>query len=182
MSVTGEVFAKKRPFGAYENPAFPTGLWVARGEVTGDATGGANTLDVFFAGSVQPRTQEAFSIEQLSVTYSSGTSDETLQLVTVNLDPDLSGKDLANAAQFWAVQMLDVSVAGIHIDAVAAAALQGVFLGRQDAANSACGLSFIKANVNLQVMAVRVQGYVWGPRAVSIPSGPQRPIPGLYKA
>lgn len=181
MTVLGQVVAQRRPYGAFDDPALPVGIWVARREVTGDATGGNVEILVVFADTSQPRTQQLFSLEQITVGVIGAGTETDVVLETVNLDPDLAGKNNANASQRWFLTMKQAAALGRSaLTPESARAMAGVFLGRQQVDFTLTGVNTLFNNVNTGVHLVRAQGYVWGPRSVSIPSGPLRPIPGLY--
>ncbi len=179
MSVLEESDVLRRPYGSYADPALPVGIWVARAQVTGNATGGQAVIQVNFALSTQLRTEEAFSLEQIT-TATDGAGGRNAMLLTHNMDRDLSGVGLANAAQRWSFNQRNLTVGGSAISALEALGFRGLFFGRQHEANTATGFSVIWDNTDGFTNSVRVQGYVWGPRAVSTPSGPQRPLQGLY--
>jgi len=182
VSVTVAVGVTRRPYGAFNDRHLPTGLWTSRGEATGDGSGGVITVQMVFADAVQARTSEIFSLEQYSIGTASGVAT-TAQILTQNFDPDLAGpRPVANASQRWQVPMALTGFGGADILARDARALGGMFLGRQDRGGVATLLiSQIDEETGV-TMLVRAQGYVWGPRSVSTPEGPQRPLQGLYKA
>ncbi len=179
MSVFVEQAVLRRPYGAYADPALPVGIWVVRAEVTGDATGGQAIITVLFGLSTQLRTEEAFSVEQIS-TATDGAGGRNVMLLTNNMDRDLAGVGLSNAAQRWSFNQRNLTVGGSAISGLESLGFRGIFLGRQHEANTATGFSVIWDNFNGFTNSLRAQGYVWGPRSVSIPSGPQRPLQGLY--
>lgn len=181
VSVNAVVVAERRPYGAYQDPSLPTGAWVARQQLAGDVSGGTATITIVFADATQLRTNELFSLEQLSVSIISAGTETDALLRTLNLDKDLAGKGNNQAAQDFAIQMRNMSgLIESAIDMESAAAVKGLFLGRQVDATTVTGIATIWNNVNGGTHITRCQGYVWGPRSVSTPTGPRRPISGLY--
>jgi len=179
MSVFERTTITRRAYGAYIEENLPSGIWLARGEVTGDGSGGTQDIEILFSSTTQLRTQEIFSLEQLSVFLTSGAA-QIAALRTANLDPDIPLPGEANAQQQWSLSLV---VAGSGVVALTGADHQGVrglFLGRQDSPNVNTGVTVQVANVTGIALAVRAQGYIWGPRSVSANQGPRRPVSGVY--
>lgn len=139
-------------------------------------------MQLQFAGpSPQQRRQDTYSLEQLSI-LNSANGAQFLELFVFNLDPDLAAASgvLGSTTRF-ALRLEGVSGGDSRLTMQDAAAVRGLFLGRQVTAGVATGFSIIAGNVDLDVMDVLAQGYVWGPRSVSLPGGVQRPAQGLYR-
>jgi len=179
VSIFERTTITRRPYGAFLDATLPVGIWLSRGEVTGDTSGGTQDIEILFSSTAQLRTQEIFSLEQLSVFLTSGAS-QVASIRTVNLDPDIPLPGEVNAQQQWSISLVVTGGGAVVLSGADHVGVRGLFLGRQDAPNGNTGLTIQVGNVNGIILAVRAQGYLWGPRSVSTNQGPRRPESGVY--
>jgi len=178
MAVSANFRVDTRPFSGYADPALPIASWIAQGGVAGDASGGAVIMNFLFQQSADKRITEMYNVEQASL----DTSDNLLRRVGLEtLNMDALSPDRPASPQKW---FLDVnSVTGISGTALNVRDLAGlpIWLGAPflPAGSSAAGLRFQFSNIDLILYAITVQGYIWGPRSVLAPGGPQRPPNGF---
>lgn len=178
VSIVEQVDIEYRHWGAYEDPRLPVGLWVGRGNVTGDGSGGLRTITLVFNPATAPLLSLAFSLEQVSIRDGDNVT-KTLHLATSTLDP------LAGQANTFEIGV-DVVASQNSIALLSengSRALRGLFLGRVSAelALQTAGLSLIGTNLSAPILRLSAQGYVWAARSQSAPNGGLlRPNPGLY--
>lgn len=162
-------------------PAMPIGQWFKRVSLVGDASGGSKTLELAFSVSApgSPLTADSFSLEQLSI-HSTSNADATALVLTIALGRVNRGS-LVPSGFDYAVEL--ISIGGSSESAAQAdmmAPLRGLFLGQPETSDSSATLGVRVTNVDLEVLTVEAQGYVWGPRSLSTPGGPLRPAGALF--
>ncbi len=181
MSVVRENVATRRPWGAFDDTALPVGVWLGGGAVLGDVSGGTMAVQVRFALEGQRTTQELFSLEELAIDFD--TTAIVVNLATETMDPDwAAGIGPTGSSRSWTLPLTTKTEGGSALDGDRVRGLRGLWIGRQADPNVNAGLLFRTTNADGQTLHVLCQGYVWGPRSVSVPSGPRRPMPGMFPA
>jgi len=166
-----------RPYTGYVDPSLPIGAWIASGSATGNATGGSLFMAFLVQIAETQRVTELYNLEQLAVHI------DELAIVrgimrTEQMDV-LNPNVRATEVQAW---QLDLQ-AGESPDAalpLASSTVLPLWLGAPTDGDVDAGLQFEFANANGRVHHVTCQGYIWGPRCVVAPGGPQRPPFGFY--
>lgn len=181
MAVSTTTEVSYRRFQGYSTPQYPTGYWYARQAQLGDATGGTQSVIFQFVPATATQlNSNMFSLEEISATASNNVTAYA-GVVSHNLD-SFGLPTGANAKGVWLYQVgtSTFPVIGSSLFARDAAALVPWFLGSQRLTGMMTGLEFATPNVNLSLLTVYAQGYIWGPRSVLADGGPQRPPNRLY--
>ena len=176
MSIIEVTDIASRKFSGYEEPQYPSGMWVAHAIVTGNATGGDMTVQINIIPAASFRDSQYYSLEQFMATIDVAASQNG-RLLMSNLD--LGG---SVSGQLYTLPLLLNSSGGASLRPSDIQSWLPLFLGQQSSFNSATSLSFSLDNDDGQIVMVQAQGYIWGPRSTAVPGGPQRPPTGLYKS
>jgi len=163
-----------RKFSGYEDPRYPSGMWLGEGLVTGDGSGGDSTVQIDFSKAAGLRNSQYYSLEEIFAVKGNNVSAAGDMLVT-NFDV---GDELIGRRYHFLLLATEGGVSNLTLSPTAGTLR--MFLGQQSTPNSAQSISFIIDNTNLIDFAVRIGGYVWSARSSSVPGGPQRPPTGLY--
>lgn len=175
MAVIAVTDIDSRIFSGWADPALPTGYWLSTGTVTGDGTGGDESVQFDFAKATGQRNSQFYSLEEVTA-FQVANGTLALGMLIANMDTQaLGGTGIRMAVQLTADQAGFGSMLGIE-----RSSFRGIFLGRQTAPSSAAGISFSMDNVDTVVLIVKIGGYVWSARSAAVPGGPQRPPSGLY--
>ncbi len=179
MSVSGNFRVDTRPYSGYVDPALPIGSYIAQAGIAGDATAGVVLINFLFQLSANRRITESYNLEQVSIDTDANSANRG-SMATLNMD-SLS-PDRQASPQKWTFL---TSIDGVS-DSSLLLTDRGVlplWLGSPalPAGSSAAGLRFTFLNVDLRLYAVTIQGYIWGPRSVLAPGGPQRPPNGFFR-
>ena len=156
----------------------PQAVWHANGRVTGDATGGNQTVVVQFSDVLAALSGLMFSLEEILLISSSGTTT----IVTATISGFYANEIRENQALGFAVDMRNNGTSGgarINLSDTR----PRLFLGKQSADNPivyAAHVQFEYPNTNLTNFFVHASGYQWGPGAMNSPGGPQKPANGLF--
>lgn len=165
---------QRRPWGGYDDPALPEGIWVVLAIVTGNGSGGIMQVNIVFQQFEAARLgSEMFSIEQLSCQTSVNVTEQC-QVETFNMGPLPSNPK-------WLLFIEDGG-AGVNSSSSRANAIayNGLFLDGPILPAQTAALSLTVANADPKVMLVSAEGYIWGARSRSLPGGPRQPPNGLY--
>ena len=176
MTVSGQFRVDTRPYSGYTETGLPIGSYIAQAGIAGDASGGSVIINFLFQPSEEQRVSESYNLEQLAIDISDGSSISLL-IATQNMD-NLAPERNASP-QKWALDGAPhQSDAAMPLASLAGLPL---WLGSpaRVAPSSEAGLRLTFLNVDLRLYAVTIQGYIWGPRSVLAPGGPQRPIGGF---
>jgi len=177
VSIFADFRAETRPYSGYADPSLPIGSYIGSAVVQGDATGGS----VFFTMLVQiaetTRVTELYNLEQLAIEVSSAVSVSAF-VRTINMDT-LAPNNRFAQIQRW---FLPITTDGVGIAAMNLADAGGLplWLGAPSSIGGDAGLRFQFVNVDGDNFLVTAQGYIWGPRSVIAPGGPQRPPFGYF--
>lgn len=176
MSVSGEGAVQRRQWGGEDDPRYPTGMWVARGSVTGDVSGGTARVSLRFQEvGAAALDSKLYSIEELAVSNTDGI-EETGHIQSLNMG-EVSGD------QVWAVEMLAVpSPVDSAMSMRDASLFRRIFLGSQVTVGTISSLDLVLVNTNLAVIRFFAGGYIWGARSRSVPGGPKVPPDVLFRA
>jgi len=175
VAVAGEFRVDVRPYSAYDDPSLPVAAWIGQGGIAGDASGGNVQMTFLFQRSDDAQISELFNLEQLAADTTAG-GNHSGQMETVAMDtlapnrlgsPEIWGLSFVSSFGRAALEMNDVSVLPL-------------WLGSPNREEGNGGIRFTFANVDLRLFAVRIQGYMWGPRSVLASGGPRRPVGGLF--
>jgi len=164
-----------RPYTAYDNPSLPVAAWIAQGGVAGDATAGSVFMNFHFKDDPQD-VSEFFNLEQMSIDIA---TDANVEVRMETLQMDQLSVNRPASPQVWHLQLNGIS--GLATGAMPLLSNQlPLWLGSPAGGEGSSGLSFEFLNIDLRLYAITIQGYMWGPRSVLAPGGPQRPIGGLF--
>jgi len=166
-----------RPYSGYDDPSLPTGRWIGKARGTGNATGGSVFLSLLFTRAEEPRMANLYNVEQIAFDIEV-VGDFDGQLRTLNMDT-LSPVRAA-PEQRWACPLTSD---GANNSAVSLTVLAGLplWLGTPNLNNADSGIRFESPNQDMEDFNVLAQGFVWGPRSVLAPGGPQRPIGAMFR-
>ncbi len=175
MTAIFEVHVDQRIWRGYDDPGLPSGMWVAQGAVTGDATGGLQAVQcVFRQGGVA--SGRFFNIEQIEVFHSSSATKD-VALIASNWDR-VSAVGLINKQ--WRAEIRG-NANGVSAMSTNTAFPLPIFLGVTAVVPeipSQVQVSIL--NVDLTSLVVTIQGYTWGPRSVMAEGGLRRPADSLF--
>jgi len=177
MSVIIDTNYFRRPFRGFDDPSLPEGYWVASSSVTGDGSGGIREVRVKLQEVDQPLSGNMFSLEQLVLTEDEEDGAGPFIVRTTNMDT-MGGL----AGQYSSVGALAAGAAAVVGRAIvntSAIGTRATWIGAPFAAGLAT-LGFAVDNITGNLYGVFAQGYIWGPRSILAPGGPQRPAQGLY--
>jgi len=168
-----------RPYSGYDSPGLPIAAWISQGGTVGDASGGVINMDFLFQRDDDAQVSELFNLEQISVDTTSATSrDFTIQ--TLNMD-NLAPNRPASTQKWKSNSQFGSGLSNSAFDLDNANILP-LWLGAPNRGEGDVGLRIFWPNIDLLLFAVTLQGYMWGPRSVLAPGGPQRPVGGLFRA
>ncbi len=180
MSVALTLPIQHRPFRGYDDPGLPSGIWIVLGSVLGDATGGFLNLDLVFKDGSRavPESSQLYNLEQLYV-FSTLDSDHVIAMIPANWDEDTPGSTGAISTVISLLLSTPVLLSGSAGLGRDINGMHPLFLGqvRKNATNTIIRFSMSNTAVSL---AVKAEGYFWGPEALNAPGGPRRPVDSLY--
>lgn len=164
-----------RPYSGYVDPSLPIGAWIAAGDRLGDASGGFVQMNFLFQFGQQPLNPNLFNIERLTAEVSANTTQRA-NVQTRQMDNLAPGRPVG--VQRWDFVMTGDGVNNAIMDFASQAGMP-MWLGQCQQALFECGFRVQFVNTNTLTYTVRAQGYVWGPRSILAPGGPQRPPNGF---
>lgn len=178
MAVSGNFRVDTRPYSGYAEPSLPQAAWIAQAGIAGDASAGLLIINFLFQLSANRRVTESYNLEQISIDISDAT-DEDFLMSTLNMDSLSPARPASPQKWIWELGTDGESDAALKADKMNGLPL---WLGAPTipAGSSSAGLRFTTDNVNGRLYAITVQGYIWGPRSVLAPGGPQRPVNGFF--
>lgn len=179
MTVSVDARVETRPFSGFNDPALPTGSYIAQVGVAGDASGGIVLIDFEFMNEGNPLNNQMYNLEQISIDTSTAAS-EVFEMETLNMDRLAPTRGASPKKWRW------VTSAGIAASMLPVQQLSGLplWLGapNQEAPSGSALLRFNCTNTDLRLYAITIEGYIWGPRSVLAPGGPQRPARGFMRS
>jgi len=161
-----------RPYAGYDDPSLPIASYIGQAAVAGNATGGIVVITFPFQIAEALRVTELFNLEQYACETNNGVSEQVV-IRTVQMDSLVSNiRPLVE--QRWVSNCIG---AGNGVSATVVQDLGGmpIWLGAPSSQGFDAGLSFQFTNVDLRIYVVTVMGWMWGPRSILAPGGPQRP-------
>lgn len=177
MSVSGEHPITFRPYRGSSDPALPGGIWLFRGGLLNDASGGSAILEASFKDAGPFATvSRLFSLEILWP-HIVGTA-RVLSLTFDNWDWDRSPGALAANLNLAIATTAEAS-GGRTAPVVGQQSINGLFLGAplKNTANTTIALQ--NANVNGETLALVMSGYWWNNAARDADGGPRKPPGGI---
>jgi len=176
VSVNADFRVDVRPYSGSVDPGFPQASYIAQASVVGDASGGQINISFLFQRFGDAQVSEMFNLEQLAMDSSvDNILDVTMRLFAM----DTLAPQRDAFGQIWSL-----TLDGTAGNAGSALAEKGprlpLWFGAPNREEGNGGLRFIMNNTDLELYAVTIQGYMWGPRSVMAPGGPQRPLGSLW--
>jgi len=165
-----------RPYSGYADPSLPIATYIAQGSTVGDASGGQMNIAFIFQDGDAPRTTEMYNLEQLAM----DTSINAAALGTMRLlRMDSLSTNRPAFGQSWSLLLPASQGSSENALGIGALALP-LWFGAPNVDEGDALVRFIFSNVDLELYLVTIQGYIWGPRSVMAPGGPQRPVGSLF--
>lgn len=177
MSVILNALIAIRPFRGYADPGLPNGTWHWRLSALGDASGGLLTVQARLQIAGSPSPSQLFSLDQLMVnsTTSSVAIDARLQVQNMDRVPNMGSTGFLSDT--YSLELApDLFGVALRVPL----AQLPLFMSQPIDNNLGSGFAVDVANALNLSLAVRGQGYFWGPEAINAPGGPRRPVDGLY--
>jgi len=167
------------PFRGANDPSLPSGIWQGDVESTGDASGGTNSVDFIFANSGE-EDDSFYSLEQFGDQLDQDSA--RARLFIINNQHNYRAPTTPITSSYQAEE------AGVGLSSrtgwpAHAMGFLPLFLGTSPPAVALVQL-FIRwtvTNVNTIAYRVHAWGYRWGPRAFDTPTGPRRPLGGVFR-
>lgn len=166
-----------RPYSGYDDPSLPIAAWVSQAGAAGDASGGSINMDVLFHRDGDPQTSELYNLEQIAIdVIATGPLDGSIQ--SLNMDNLAPNRPLSD--QLWSLPIIDAQGSFSALDFNSANVLP-LWLGAPNRdIEGDSGIRFFFNNVNNRLIQIITQGFIWGPRSILAPGGPQRPVSGFF--
>jgi len=159
---------------------YPFGLWFVNvGDLTaGDGTGGSHRVFAEFTPFTQAnRNSNFYSLEQLTINGTTATPIlGELQARNLGFQPTRNNTQMN---QLWACNTVAHDFGGTSLLLREGKNLK-ILLGRQTDLLTFSGLRLQTDNVDMRTITMAAMGYVWSPRAISMPGGPRRPENGFW--
>jgi len=166
-----------RPYSGYDDPSLPIGAWIASGAATGNATGGSLFMLFLCQIAETTRVTELFNLEQVAI-HADVAATIPAVLRTEQMDV-LNPNVRATEVQEWLLLLTSAGSADSALQFIGGNQLP-IWLGAPTDGDVDAGIQLEFPNVDLRVHHATIQGYMWGPRSIIAPGGPQRPPNGLY--
>jgi len=178
VSVSADFPIEYRPFSGYDDPSLPIASYIGQGGMAGDASGGSVVMSILFQQMETGRgTPNMFNLEQLSIDVATNVNFAVL-MRTLNMGRLAPTR--VTSPEKW--------VLGVTSDTVDDSALELTFLSGLplwlDAPSNLTGDAGLRlefTNLNLELYAATIRGYIWSPRSVLAQGGPQRPLNGMFR-
>jgi len=177
MTVNLDFRIDVRPYSGYADPALPVAAYVGQASSVGDASGGQMNINFLFQEGDTGHISEMFNLEQLAL----DTTINAAALGTMRLSrmDSLSFPNRPMFGQIWSL-LLPASQGSAENALGIGSLVLPLWFGSPNRNEGDALIRFILPNVDLELYAVTIQGYMWGPRSVLAPGGPQRPVGGLF--
>lgn len=178
MTVLGELSVTYRRYSGYAAPALPEGYWLGVVTVVGDASGGALVLTHLFSLGSPKLNSRIFSLDQYSIFSLNEAANRGVAISTLNMGID-GPSAIINR---WDLTLDANGASTTSSPDTNAQNVLPMFLGAMRFPSIQLRLTATMANPGAGVTyQFEAQGYWWGPRAVLVDGGPQRPATGLYR-
>lgn len=177
MTILAIAPVRRLAYRGYDDPSLPLGIWWGSGTVVGDASAGQQFVRIQMSEEGQAVDGLIYNLEQFSMLISEAT-DRDAFVRTTGLAPQ-SG--LPAFDRIWHVRLQElegVGNTGVGEGRPQLPLLLGTKRGGADAlASLDIGTANLTASNSVSASAL---GYVWGPRSILAPGGPQRPARSLF--
>lgn len=170
MAVTADIRIERLPWAGYDDPSLPEAAWVTQGGVSGDVTGGTMQLRVVFLEASSRQSARMFNLEQFHIHLGTNVTLQG-QTLTENMGHLTAQRGLTTVGWGFTVTAR-ASLSEAPIDHLSKA----IWLGAPNLIGGRSSLAFAVANTDGSSINLSAYGYVWGPRSVLAPGGPQRPV------
>jgi len=180
----------RSPWGGYDAPELPIGIWFARATSIGDGTSGQHLVVLQFQPTSTPlRDSNIYSCEQLTITRrrSSGTISFVVEVQSRNLGFDVnleagigSQGDLPFAWVMVGPQAVGPTTEVASVPPEVLRTPLRWMLGQQVSTAQETGVEVVMDNIDLSEVDIVGAGYIWGSRSRSVEGGPQRPLRGVW--
>jgi len=177
MSLQLTEHVRFQPFEGSEDPSLPIRYWQCSVNSTGDATGGVHTLSHALVPPGQP-DPSLWSVEQVGFQHDATTTLSVLFTVINMLNRNDPSTPITVTVIMQGLSGLNGRVGP---DGRAQTFLP-FFVGSAAGREAAAGLSvhLVIANTNAVAFRSALWGYRWGGRAFYTPTGPRKPIGGVF--
>jgi len=176
MVVSADFRIDVRPYSGYADPSLPIAAYVGQGAQIGDASGGNVNFSFIYQRNDDAQISEMFNLEQLALDTSiNGGTVGSMRLVAM----DSLAANRPMFGQIWRIITENTQGSSDSALDIKALALP-LWFGSPNREEGDGLVRFIFPNVDLELYAVTIQGYIWGPRSVMAPGGPQRPVGSLF--
>jgi len=180
MSITVALPPTLRPFRGFDNPAFPAGYWAIFASVLGDVSLGLMQVSIHFQEAGDPRPSLIYSLEEMMIFTTIGGA-QSVRMNVFNMDDLPTGESTGSISTNYRFRLEDLGVLALGAALSDENSRLPIFLGSPiKNANNATAV-FAIDNIDAASLAVKAQGYYWGPAAINAMGGPQRPDTGLYR-
>ncbi len=177
MTITAFASIQTRLWRGYDDPGLPVGMWLAHGQVVGDASGGEQQVGFDFQAEDAPVSSRFWNIEQID---SHKNSTITLAAFISSLNFDRDGAASTITRRDWLFTYVNNLRSVAAIDYVQLPKMP-IFLGNSTFEEGIASQVFIgTANVLNVVLVVTIQGYIWEARSILSQGGLRRPLDTLY--
>jgi len=176
MTVSGDFRIDVRPYSGYVEPSLPIAAYIGQGSLIGDASGGTINFSFVYQRNDDAQISEMFNLEQLAMDSSlNDFLPVTMRLVAM----DSLSQNRPAFGQIWSLELDAIS--GSTDTALSSRRPQlPLWFGSPNRDEGDGLVRFTTVNTDLALYAVTIQGYMWGPRSVLAPGGPQRPVGSLF--
>ena len=177
MSVAVDVRIDVRPYSGYVEPALPIAAYVGQGVLVGDASGGTMDMSFIYQRNDDAQISEMFNLEQIAfdsgIAVGQGVSMRLVAMDSLSQNRPMFG-------QIWSLQTDGILGEADSALAISSGSMLPLWFGSPNRDEGDGLVRFTIPNVDFLIIGCTIQGYMWGPRSVLAPGGPQRPIGSLF--
>ena len=175
-TTTAFVAVQRLPWGGRPGAGqgLPSGIWFGTVTNTGDGTGGTNAAALTFQTGVQ-LSARLFMLGALNIRINPSAADRVLSVVS---NMGWQGESW-NFAALVRTARLNVGQP-TEMEATNKQAFRGVLLGGPFNTTEQFVLEATTVNIDLEVLRLSAQGYVWDQETLQVPGGPKLPPDSLY--
>jgi len=178
MSITTRTVIVPRLWRGYLDPGLPSGGYISNVISVGNGTGGNHAVAFQFKPQLEAASGRYYNIEQINMFA----SDATARTVSLQLVQFEEVGNLGIATRHDRFRLVGDGTGNATIDY---GQLEPppfpMFLGKTTRTVSLFSeVVFSTLNVDLVVLGVTIQGYIWDPRSTMSPGGLRRPLDSLY--
>lgn len=165
------------PWRGYDNPSLPAGVWLAGGQVTGDATGGFNSAQFLFNLANEEASARQWNLEQFQV-RNGGTAIGDIEEGQMRINN--MGQFTIDRALFLRTYHFRLPVGQFDSSTPVNVMSQPIFLGSLNLPGGTANIEFAIPNTNGGSISAVAWGYMWEPRSLMAEGGLQRPVGSLF--